>query len=98
MEKHAKKKAKEILKKYTDLKVTILGCVDRGNACVVTNNLLDQSAKQCALIDCNGKIELAERVSDISSNYFRLTKTGNYGDAYLELEFWQEVKTEINKL
>ena len=84
MEKHAKKKAKEILKKYTDLKVTILGCVDRGNACVVSNNLLDQSAKQCALIAVK-EIQTAILWHDTEI-------------PHKEIEFWYQVKNEIEKL
>jgi len=61
-------------------------------------NLTDEIAKQCALFEVNELIKLADRVSDFAGNYFRLTSTGDYGYAILELNFWSKVNTELNKL
>ena len=53
------------------------------------------SAKQCSMFLVDSMIELTNRVSDVSGNYFILT-SGNYGDADSEFEFWKDVKKELD--
>lgn len=48
-----KEKADELIKEYQKVKVTIEGCGDRGNKCIVSNYMFQKSATSCALIAVN---------------------------------------------
>jgi hypothetical protein len=83
-------KAKELVDKYAK-------AVDPNHRNDLPKKATKATAKQCALIGVDVVIDLADRVSDISDNYFK-NIDGNYTPALTELEFWQQVKEEINKL
>lgn len=55
-------------------------------------------AKKCALIAVEQLIDLSERVSSISGQWFDLTETGTPGPAEREWEFWKAVKQEIENI
>lgn len=46
----AKNKAIELVEKFRKQQVTVSGCKDGGNPCIITSEMYFNSAKQCALI------------------------------------------------
>jgi hypothetical protein len=46
----AEQKAQELIEKYRKLYVTVKGCSNDGNPCIVTNNMYSNAAIRCALI------------------------------------------------
>jgi hypothetical protein len=57
-----------------------------------------KSAVKCALIHVNKIIEIMGKISDIECNCFISSFTGDYTDGLAELENWQAVKAELEKL
>ena len=77
-----KEKAQELVLKYASTTVTTYGCgAATGNACIITNVMLSNSCKKCALI----------AVDEI----IRIEKHHMHN---LWVDYWQEVKQEIEKL
>ena len=67
-----KDKAIELVEKYTSLKVSVLGCgKDKGNPCVIEDNICLKDAKQCAIIAVERNIlmftELVNKMDDFSN-------------------------------
>ena len=63
-----KDKAIDLVTKYWSINVTVKGCGERGNHCLITSNMLTDSAIQCAIIavdeilsDCD-EIKEADRI------------------------------------
>jgi len=83
----AKEKANELadklVKSFMRIKVQTIGCNDGGNPCIINNNMTIDSAKQCALI----------LVDEIQNAIMAFDEGMNK-----EMNYWQEVKEEINKL
>lgn len=80
-------KAKELIKSYSEILENNTQCFN-----------IPAVARQCALTDVCNTIDIANRVSDISGNYFRVLPNYNYGDADQELKFWQGVQKELLKM
>ena len=45
-----KEKAIELIDKFKELYVTVKGCDDGGNPCIITTNMYSNAAKRCALL------------------------------------------------
>jgi hypothetical protein len=94
----AKEKAKELVEKYKELQITILGCGD-GNPCIIKNTMIYNSAKQCALIACeneyksNRELLFSLRSSKVieSEKVYLIRLQGLINEE-------QEVKNEIERL
>lgn len=80
----AKEKAKELVEKYTKIKVVVLGCgKEEGNPCIIEDNINQIAAKQCTII----------AVDEIINELKREPYTN-----YEIIVFWKALKTELNKL
>jgi len=55
-------------------------------------------AKKCSLSEVESIIYLLEKVSDIDTNYFRSSITGDFVNTSIELNKYKIVKSEIEKL
>ena len=83
----AKEKAKELIEKYTKIKVVVLGCgKEECNPCIIGDNMNQIATKQCAIIAVD---EILEQIDTID------TYLGNLKE---QLQFFYSVKTELNKL
>lgn len=81
-----KEKAEELVTKYAALTITTLGCgYEKGNPCIITNVMFKESAKQCTSIAVD---EILNQLN-VMDGGFSFEK---------EIEFWQRVKREIEKL
>lgn len=78
----AKNKAIELVEKFKKQQVTVSGCNDGGNPCIITSEMYFNSAKQCALI-CVDEI-----IKEFDYNSKHDRKFG----------YWQQVKKEIINL
>lgn len=82
-----KEKAKELVAKYASFSITTLGCgYEKGNPCIITNVMFKDSAKNCALISVNEIINANPHSNPLNT------------DVYSTMEWWQEVKEELEKL
>lgn len=79
-----KEKAEELVVKYASLQITTIGCIESGNPCIIKNVMYKENAKQCALI-----------VVDEIMHHIRWSLAYGYEK---QLEYFQEVKNEIEKL
>ena len=93
---NAKEKALSLIKSYQNVEFDVNGTneFDEPNL----RNMGFKRCKQCSLIAVDEIIDIAERISDNETNFFRLSGTNNYGNSQYELTYWQEVKNELNKL
>jgi hypothetical protein len=74
-------KSKELIEKYKSIYVTVDGCKDGGNPCIITNNMFTNAAARCA------KIAVEEMINDCdASSPFETTR----------LAYWNEVLTHLN--
>lgn len=90
-----KEKAKELVLKYASTTVTTYGCgAATGNPCLITNVMLSNSCKQCALIMVHEIIKL-----NINDRAFISEDKNNNRIVYSTYnEYWSEVLIEITKL
>ena len=72
-------KADELIEKFRALNVTLLGCGNPSNPCIITSNMLEKSAIQCAIV----------AVDQILIMRWNLPHYGSKEG----MIFWQEVKT-----
>ena len=79
----AKDKAIELVIKYWSINVTVKGCGERGNPCLITSNMLTDSAIQCALIAVDEIIESHQIWSTEQDEYY---------------DYYNEVKKELLNL
>ena len=77
-------KAKELVLKYASTSVTTYGCgAAIGNPCLITNVMLSNSCKQCALIAVDELIQQCWDYREI--------------DLEKSCDYWKQVKHELNK-
>jgi hypothetical protein len=76
-----KEKAKELIEKYKSIYVTVEGCKDGGNPCIITNNMFTNAAARCAKIAAEEVINYAKTFGDVTE---------------LDVQYYNEVLTHLN--
>lgn len=74
-------KANELIEKFRALNVTLLGCGNPSNPCIITSNMLEKSAIQCAIVAVDEMLSFF--TTPLNWDY----RTNGH------IHFWQEVKT-----
>lgn len=83
-----KEKAKELVEKFISLEITVLGCgKNEGNPCIVSDNMYQMNAKQCAIIAVDEVLSISYFYPDHMSE----------NDSFYK-NYWILVKTEIEQL
>ena len=75
-------KSKELIEKYKSIYVTVDGCKDGGNPCIITNNMFTNAAARCAKI----------AVEEILKMGWNLPHYENISGE----QYWNEVLTHLN--
>jgi len=83
-------KANDLIEKFRALNVTLLGCGDPSNPCIITSNMLEKSAIQCAIV-------AVDEILEATHKYDHKWKANTVEVVKMYSNFWQEVKTQLNK-
>lgn len=68
-------KANEFINKYTNLKISVYGCSEGSNPCIVTAEMFTKCAIDCAIIAVDEIIEMKIiRKDDVLSDYWQEVK------------------------
>jgi hypothetical protein len=84
-----KEKAEELIEKYKSIYVTVEGCKDGGNPCIVTNNMFTNAAARCAKIAVE-EVLYALQVPSIENKGSKLYDS--------QIQYWNEVLILTHKL
>jgi len=77
-------KADELIEKFRNFDVTVLGCGNPSNPCIISEKMFDHSATQCAIIAVDEIIDNTEVIWFESESW-----TNELREI---VKFWQEVK------
>jgi len=83
---NVKEKAKELISKYQGLNISVFGCSEGSNPCVISASMFTKCAIDCALIAVDEIIE--------SSPYSVAHKYYDQDN----FDYWQNVKKELENL
>jgi hypothetical protein len=86
-----KKKAQQIINIFRKTKVTITGCSEGSNPCIISNYMSESSAIECAKIS-------VKQIINSSPSLPVLSDSGTFGADIEESNlYWKEVLKEIDK-
>jgi hypothetical protein len=70
-----KKKAKELVKKYQNICVTVRGCGDDGNPCIITNKMYSNAATLCSIVMVEEILNLCWNGNKVAKKYWEDVKS-----------------------
>lgn len=72
---NAKEKAQELVEKYQKLYVTVRGCGDDGNPCIITNNMFSKAAIRCSIVSVEEILQLCWNGNTYAKKYWNDVKS-----------------------
>ena len=79
-------KANDLIKKYQSLYVTVQGCNEGGNPCIITNNMYSNAAIRCAKLAVDEILEGLNNENIIYGSEYRYEVSNYYENVKKELE------------